>query len=695
MELFTSLTQQLAAVRQLVGEVSTTSELPEIVRQLSDDQVLKVLTAAAAAVHELELVQLAATGVVAERSTREAGHAGLAQSRGFRNPATLIQQLTGATRAEALRGVRVGESLFEQAPAWPEGMPLPTDMSSVTQPGGDDAGEGAGSPDSGAPAAVAPPEPWHAPLRAALLDGSLSESQHDAIRTGLGEPPAPSLERETAGDEIDSDEQTAATGARTFAELQQEALVIAEAWRLAAEELIREARYRTVEELRQAARNIRDTLDPVSAEARSLARYEARSFRLWRDAAGAWRGSFTFDDESGALVRSLIDTALRPRRGGPRFVDPAEKARAQQLIDDPRTNDQLTHDLMIDAVSNGIAADPAITLAAQKPSVRVVTVLHRDDRPTPLATSSAGTPSASPDARPSLAELKRQAQQLLTQPAPSQPGWGISEADGAVLPAGTVTRYLCNTGLVNVIMDAEGNPLNMGRTQRLFTSTQRVALSLRDGGCRWLNCDRPAAYCEAHHIDEWVADRGRTDIDRGILICRYHHGQLHHGGWRITRDGDGPFILRDKHGASYELPVRADRSTMWNFAALTPLPPRLYPRPGTPPTPGSPRERGTLPISDTSPGSQTPDAQQPSPQPSNLQQPAAQRSDQTPIFAAQQEPLATPNFNLSQTPTPTVSASAWAPAPDPTVSAVAREPATVPTASPLRTTNSEPNAPPG
>lgn len=49
---------------------------------------------------------------------------------------------------------------------------------------------------------------------------------------------------------------------------------------------------------------------------------------------------------------------------------------------------------------------------------------------------------------------------------------------------------------------------------------------LRDGGCLWPGCDRPAHVTEAHHIDPW-AGGGATDCDRGILLCRFHHLTLH------------------------------------------------------------------------------------------------------------------------------------------------------------------------
>lgn len=119
----------------------------------------------------------------------------------------------------------------------------------------------------------------------------------------------------------------------------------------------------------------------------------------------------------------------------------------------------------------------------------------------------------------------------------------VLEDDGSSMPEWLGSTRSCDAGRVQVTVDDSGRPLDVGREQRLFTSRQRVALALRDSGCRWRGCDRPASYCEAHHIDEWAAHGGRTDVDRGILLCRYHHMTLHNGGWRITRDGLGDFTL--------------------------------------------------------------------------------------------------------------------------------------------------------
>jgi hypothetical protein len=94
-----------------------------------------------------------------------------------------------------------------------------------------------------------------------------------------------------------------------------------------------------------------------------------------------------------------------------------------------------------------------------------------------------------------------------------------------------------------VTFDRDGQPLNLGREERLFSPSQRAALAARDGGCRWGDCDRPPSATEAHHLEEWVRDRGATDIRLGILLCNPHHRMLHNQGWQIF-ENQGRYWLR-------------------------------------------------------------------------------------------------------------------------------------------------------
>ena len=78
---------------------------------------------------------------------------------------------------------------------------------------------------------------------------------------------------------------------------------------------------------------------------------------------------------------------------------------------------------------------------------------------------------------------------------------------------------------------------NVGRTEQLFTESHRLGLAARDGGYRWPGCDKPAAWTECHHLQDWARDNGQTDIAEGILLCRRHHLPLYNSHWQILRDG--------------------------------------------------------------------------------------------------------------------------------------------------------------
>ncbi|MBN9611920.1 MAG: DUF222 domain-containing protein [Actinobacteria bacterium] len=497
MDLFTDLDARVAALRGLLPGTMAASGLGAALAGLSDDEVLRLAEHAAQARRLLEQVTLATSAAINARSTRDLGHAGLAQSRGFRTPGALVQQVTGVSRGVAMQQIRVGEALLEAETA---GARVSFDGAAVSADG-----------DGAAGCARPPGLPWHAPLGEALVEGMLSPAQHDAIARGLGEPAA------GAGIQGVADEGSASEQPPSSAAI--------EAWSLAAERLVSLAAEVPVEELAKQARQVRDLLDPAGGRARFMARYEARSFRFWTDQDGLTHGRFVFDDESAEWVRTIIDTALRPRRGGPRFVSGDEQTQADRLTRDPRSNEQLAHDLLIDVLRAGSVADAETVFGARLAGIKLVQVVNRDEylaeqRTAQTARAGHGSALREDSARPTR-----------------------FQESGTVIPMSLGERQRCNTGVQTVITDEVGNPLDVGREQRLFTSRQRVALAIRDGGCRWPGCERPASYCEAHHVDHWEADHGRTDVDRGVLLCRFHHLQLHNNGWSITRDGLGPFLL--------------------------------------------------------------------------------------------------------------------------------------------------------
>jgi hypothetical protein len=93
---------------------------------------------------------------------------------------------------------------------------------------------------------------------------------------------------------------------------------------------------------------------------------------------------------------------------------------------------------------------------------------------------------------------------------------------------------------------APSQPLDVGRTTRVVQPAQRSALVVRDGGCVFPGCDRPLAWCEAHHLRHWLHG-GPTDLANLALLCRAHHRAVHEGGWQLIRGPDGRFSATPPH----------------------------------------------------------------------------------------------------------------------------------------------------
>ena len=94
------------------------------------------------------------------------------------------------------------------------------------------------------------------------------------------------------------------------------------------------------------------------------------------------------------------------------------------------------------------------------------------------------------------------------------------------------------TLLPPVLGGAPSQPLEVGRSSRVVQAAQRAALAVRDGGGVFPGCQRPLAWCEAHHLRHWLHG-GPTDLSNLALVCRAHHRAVHEGGWQLARAPDG------------------------------------------------------------------------------------------------------------------------------------------------------------
>lgn len=109
---------------------------------------------------------------------------------------------------------------------------------------------------------------------------------------------------------------------------------------------------------------------------------------------------------------------------------------------------------------------------------------------------------------------------------------------GARISAGEARRLACDAQIIPAVLGGKSEVLDLGRGRRLHNKAQRIALGLRDGGCSTQGCDRPAAWCEAHHEPPWSEGNG-TSVAGGRLLCRRHHRLAHHPGYRTTHLANG------------------------------------------------------------------------------------------------------------------------------------------------------------
>ncbi len=114
---------------------------------------------------------------------------------------------------------------------------------------------------------------------------------------------------------------------------------------------------------------------------------------------------------------------------------------------------------------------------------------------------------------------------------------------GAPLSPRTLGRLLCDAELQTVVLGASRAVLDLGRTTRLATATQRTALVARDRGCAVPGCGMPPSACEAHHVT-WWRNGGTTDIENLALLCGRHHTLIHNGGgWALQMRGGIPYVV--------------------------------------------------------------------------------------------------------------------------------------------------------
>ena len=344
-------------------------------------------------------------------------------------------------------------------------------------------------------------------LGAAVLNGRVSVAVADAVTTGLG--------RAGGGVSVDDLDRAAAA-------------------------LLPRIEGLDADRAGREARAMRDDLDVAGIAEREEARREQRSFRLGKRPDGMGYAHWILDPETFALISDVYDRVTSPKRVTPQFTDTLESSTSSSGEEaesaESRTIEQLASDVFAELLRQGADADTSQLLGDAPIGVRMIIAANN------LA---------------------------------ARTGRGFIEGHPDPVSIETVERHACTAGTVLLTVDGNpnnaGQPLNLGRERRLFSRAQRLALAARDGGCRWPGCERPPSWTEAHHIEHWHRDRGKTNIADGILLCRHHHLLAHNNGWEITRAGP-QYLLHPPDGVNRDAIAMPSKSRALDDALTGALP---------------------------------------------------------------------------------------------------------------------------
>ncbi|WP_405394449.1 DUF222 domain-containing protein [Microbispora hainanensis] len=152
---------------------------------------------------------------------------------------------------------------------------------------------------------------------------------------------------------------------------------------------------------------------------------------------------------------------------------------------------------------------------------------------------SPGSPGASAGAMPGAflgSALGASAGTLLGASLGMAPGTapGLLLATGQVLPVSSVHRLARTSTLVRIVMNADGQVLDMGRKVRLATPAQRRAIFARYATCWVDGCPLPATMCQIDHADNWSTG-GLTDLKLLGPACQFHNRDRYQHPDRYTR----------------------------------------------------------------------------------------------------------------------------------------------------------------
>ena len=120
---------------------------------------------------------------------------------------------------------------------------------------------------------------------------------------------------------------------------------------------------------------------------------------------------------------------------------------------------------------------------------------------------------------------------------------GVAYTSGEiVLPTSIRDEMLCDATVTTVWVNRSGVPFDVGTPESSIPARNRRAVTIRDRGCRYPGCCRPARWSDIHHI-RYREHGGTHQIDNLAMLCRFHHRLVHRLGLKLRFDQNDDITL--------------------------------------------------------------------------------------------------------------------------------------------------------
>ena len=245
-------------------------------------------------------------------------------------------------------------------------------------------------------------------------------------------------------------------------------------------------------DLRVCVERFVEHLDPDGTVPDDQLNADRRDVRLSVRRDGSWSGELRLTGALGAKLSALLTPLAKPRV----TVVDGPNGRLVEAVDE-RTHGQRMHDALED-LCDRLLRGGVTPEGGGVPATVIVTV---------------------------------DAQHLV-----ERTGQAVA-TDGTRLTVPQLLQLATEAEVIPAVLNQAGAVLTLGRSRRIASRAQTLALVARDGGCSFPGCDRPPEWCERHHLKAWI-DGGPTDLDNLTLVCRYHHSQFAGRGWTCRLDPD-------------------------------------------------------------------------------------------------------------------------------------------------------------